>query len=134
MIRMRVWATATAAFFFARELRCPPKRRTRRWNWAPGRVLVREQDQADSIRTLARCWLPWRVPAGRRRAVGQGDRRLSRRRGARDRLARQHLEALAFRDPRPPSNGSLERRSEERRVGKECRSRWSPYTKKTIAN
>src|ERR1035437_264620 len=67
MIRMRVWATATAAFFFARELRCPPKRRTRRWNWAPGRVLVREQDQADSIRTLARCWLPWRVPAGRRR-------------------------------------------------------------------
>ena len=24
-------------------------------------------------------------------------------------------------------NGSLHRRSEERRVGKECRSRWSPY-------
>src|ERR1035438_3253947 len=67
MIRMRVWATATAAFFFARGLRCPPKRRTRRWYWAPGRVLVREQAQADSIRTVARCWLPWRVPAGRRR-------------------------------------------------------------------
>ena len=25
------------------------------------------------------------------------------------------------------SKGSLFRRSEERRVGKECRSRWSPY-------
>ena len=25
------------------------------------------------------------------------------------------------------ANGFLERRSEERRVGKECRSRWSPY-------
>src|SRR3712207_9381642 len=26
-----------------------------------------------------------------------------------------------------PLFGSLDRRSEERRVGKECRSRWSPY-------
>src|SRR5258708_38527126 len=67
MIRSRVWATATAAFFFARGLRWPPKRRTRRWNWAPGRVLVREAAQAHSTRTLARCWLPGRVPAGRRR-------------------------------------------------------------------
>ena len=25
------------------------------------------------------------------------------------------------------SKGKYERRSEERRVGKECRSRWSPY-------
>ena len=29
-----MWATATAAFFFARGLRWPPKRRTRRWYWA----------------------------------------------------------------------------------------------------
>src|ERR1039458_8347034 len=27
----------------------------------------------------------------------------------------------------PPSRCALQRRSEERRVGKECRSRWSPY-------
>ena len=26
-----------------------------------------------------------------------------------------------------PSNGKVSMRSEERRVGKECRSRWSPY-------
>ena len=26
-----------------------------------------------------------------------------------------------------PMNIKLEKRSEERRVGKECRSRWSPY-------
>ena len=26
-----------------------------------------------------------------------------------------------------PDPGSIEYRSEERRVGKECRSRWSPY-------
>ena len=25
------------------------------------------------------------------------------------------------------SNGNIQLRSEERRVGKECRSRWSPY-------
>src|SRR2546429_8790692 len=33
-------------------------------------------------------------------------------------------ERLPWRDTRPLSAG---RRSEERRVGKECRSRWSPY-------
>src|SRR2546422_11144061 len=34
-----------------------------------------------------------------------------------------HLEALGL----SPSEISLHLRSEERRVGKECRSRWSPY-------
>ena len=29
-------------------------------------------------------------------------------------------------NPYPPAPG-VEKRSEERRVGKECRSRWSPY-------
>ena len=29
--------------------------------------------------------------------------------------------------PPPNVTGSLHMRSEERRVGKECRSRWSPY-------
>src|SRR6266446_10056740 len=31
---------------------------------------------------------------------------------------------------RPMPGGSIARRSEERRVGKECRSRWSPYHEK----
>src|SRR3712207_7360263 len=31
------------------------------------------------------------------------------------------------RAPRPPRGGRTCPRSEERRVGKECRSRWSPY-------
>ena len=30
-------------------------------------------------------------------------------------------------DPENPKWGDRDRRSEERRVGKECRSRWSPY-------
>ena len=30
-------------------------------------------------------------------------------------------------DPRIPTADDLKDRSEERRVGKECRSRWSPY-------
>src|SRR6267154_4294397 len=32
--------------------------------------------------------------------------------------------------PRGPSPAPAPRRSEERRVGKECRSRWSPYHEK----
>src|SRR5260370_33164040 len=42
------------------------------------------------------------------------------------------VEALQFRDSAPGVHGRLapekaQKRSEERRVGKECRSRWSPY-------
>src|SRR2546427_2222787 len=33
----------------------------------------------------------------------------------------------AWKGGRPPGNRHLVPRSEERRVGKECRSRWSPY-------
>src|SRR3712207_8213031 len=33
----------------------------------------------------------------------------------------------AWWDIRPPRSGCRTSRSEERRVGKECRSRWSPY-------
>ena len=32
-----------------------------------------------------------------------------------------------FRERRIGHGGTLDPRSEERRVGKECRSRWSPY-------
>ena len=48
----------------------------------------------------------------------------------------RHLPPCTRQVPRQPSSGSLARvsattwlttRSEERRVGKECRSRWSPY-------
>ena len=37
------------------------------------------------------------------------------------------LGPLLMRTPRQLSGGQRQRRSEERRVGKECRSRWSPY-------
>ena len=37
-------------------------------------------------------------------------------------------DGLAFLDPdRAPEGPNQQLRSEERRVGKECRSRWSPY-------
>ena len=53
-------------------------------------------------------------------------RRLSRRRGARDPITRQHLEALAARDPQPPSNGRFERTDGGaqlvREEGQACRS------------
>ena len=37
------------------------------------------------------------------------------------------LEALIFASPEPLTPKAIFKRSEERRVGKECRSRWSPY-------
>ena len=36
-------------------------------------------------------------------------------------------EAILYRAGRLRSLGRVDKRSEERRVGKECRSRWSPY-------
>src|SRR3712207_9534091 len=41
-------------------------------------------------------------------------------------LARATLEAIAF-EVRDVVDIMVDERSEERRVGKECRSRWSPY-------
>src|SRR5262245_66119599 len=40
------------------------------------------------------------------------------------------LEKLLLCDLSPSTNDSVKNRSEERRVGKECRSRWSPYHEK----
>src|SRR3712207_8925556 len=40
---------------------------------------------------------------------------------------RNQKEPCQERDPRPDEDVRLYPRSEERRVGKECRSRWSPY-------
>ena len=37
------------------------------------------------------------------------------------------LRDVLLEDERVPSTNELAKRSEERRVGKECRSRWSPY-------
>ena len=43
-------------------------------------------------------------------------------------LARAHMPDLILMDIQLPEVSGLEvTRSEERRVGKECRSRWSPY-------
>src|SRR5256886_8477060 len=88
----------------------------------------------DGIRDLTvtgvqTCALPISLSAGPRIfAVAAPDtnaRIAAHRRGARTRARRQS--AAGAIDPRaaPPSIGP--QRSEERRVGKECRSRWSPY-------
>src|SRR3712207_5310559 len=37
------------------------------------------------------------------------------------------LKSLDVGEPKPGAKGHYRLRSEERRVGKECRSRWSPY-------
>src|SRR4051812_37450594 len=43
-------------------------------------------------------------------------------------LTRQYyLRVIAARDNSPAAKAGLRTRSEERRVGKECRSRWAPY-------
>ena len=42
-------------------------------------------------------------------------------------LISMNLTAMAKRAPSQLSGGQQDDRSEERRVGKECRSRWSPY-------
>src|SRR2546430_3989930 len=39
----------------------------------------------------------------------------------------EEIEIVGFRDTRKTVVTGVEMRSEERRVGKECRSRWSPY-------
>ena len=47
-----------------------------------------------------------------------------------DRLIRRTIYSISADETRPALNGALIQirdRSEERRVGKECRSRWSPY-------
>ena len=43
------------------------------------------------------------------------------------RLNLSRVSAPLFVDPDSGLNDNLNGRSEERRVGKECRSRWSPY-------
>src|SRR3712207_107739 len=62
---------------------------------------------------------------GRRRGVPRPDHRDRRPRRARA-AARRHLVAAAPQGA-GAGRGRGRRRSEERRVGKECRSRWSPY-------
>src|SRR2546430_10760890 len=44
-----------------------------------------------------------------------------------DLIDEQHIARLQVGEDRRQIAGPLEHRSEERRVGKECRSRWSPY-------
>src|SRR5947208_12543765 len=57
-------------------------------------------------------------------AVGSGHLRCT----LADPLGEARLRAIAFRAAEIPLGRFLaETRSEERRVGKECRSRWSPY-------
>src|SRR2546425_9566918 len=80
-------------------------------------------------------------------AYAQATRILTERRAALDRVAaalleretldREEVELVVAGKPLPPpaaapvpaapTDQPMEKRSEERRVGKECRSRWSPY-------
>src|SRR2546425_8947122 len=48
-------------------------------------------------------------------------------REARDHASEGRDEGRVRREPRPGPRHEQHERSEERRVGKECRSRWSPY-------
>src|SRR3989441_6668354 len=60
---------------------------------------------------------------GRDRLRKDGNAFVTRRSG--ERFSRSQLEQIAAETPERLSPNVL--RSEERRVGKECRSRWSPY-------
>src|SRR3989475_11401121 len=50
-----------------------------------------------------------------------------RQRGVRPERGDRAVARVQARPPDPLEHALLQRRSEERRVGKECRSRWSPY-------
>src|SRR3712207_8607114 len=73
------------------------------------------------------CALPISADARRARGPGQADVEGSALRDARDALC---VTVAAPAGPRQNPSGRADvpgLRSEERRVGKECRSRWSPY-------
>src|SRR2546430_13000514 len=76
------------------------------------------------VQTCALPIFPREKPFSRNRRRGESLKRSSRilRRpsNSRVRQPRERIPALVL-------PGSAARRSEERRVGKECRSRWSPY-------
>ena len=44
-----------------------------------------------------------------------------------EKVIKETLAELSIEKPTPKDKGAMKKRSEERRVGKECRSRWSPY-------
>src|SRR6266536_6167856 len=54
----------------------------------------------------------------------------SRKKSGRQRGSGRRAENPASSSESAAAPGNASRRSEERRVGKECRSRWSPYHKK----
>src|SRR2546421_3625038 len=65
------------------------------------------------------CALPISAPCERR------ERELRRAPGSRNRVSSER--GVRARACRVAARALVRRRSEERRVGKECRSRWSPY-------
>src|SRR2546427_8247263 len=86
----------------------------------------------DGIRDLTvtgvqTCALPISIPFGGGGRYGPSE--MPRRRGA-SRRPRGPLQTTPTGAPAEPaldSGDTARKRSEERRVGKECRSRWSPY-------
>src|SRR3712207_9402881 len=80
-----------------------------------------------SRRRHARYWRDWSSDVCSSDLLDAHDAADSALRGGGDPDDRHHLLRCEAGDRRPP----LDRvRSEERRVGKECRSRWSPYHSK----
>src|ERR1035437_10805526 len=104
-VRRRAWKVAHRAQTNARE-------RARYAKWTPKQRA--EKREKERLAYWARRRKKRLSPAGRKAALAQALARAIRKAG------------------RPPPEkcetcGKKVRRSEERRVGKECRSRWSPY-------
>src|SRR5256885_12053728 len=73
------------------------------------------------------CALPISADAERHRALPARADRMSVIENAIKRLQAARAGGAAFARGTAGTSGGAARRSEERRVGKECRSRWSPY-------
>src|SRR2546430_6889790 len=88
----------------------------------------------DGIRDLTvtgvqTCALPISIPVGSSAHQRDSENRSSRghEQGRTDRNRRARIARGCSRHVQCDIRGDREERSEERRVGKECRSRWSPY-------
>ena len=82
---------------------------------------------AANQRSLSVCWLCLRAPAGRSRIESAEQVRAEARLERERMLTRLREHGLLGDDPSEREIVEALTRSEERRVGKECRSRWSPY-------
>src|SRR5688572_32788348 len=88
-------------------------------------TVIHAQPQPDTVRLIAaegeaaKYWPRWRGPSGQGHVTGTNYTDTW--------SAKEHIK---WRVPVPGEGHSSPIRSEERRVGKECRSRWAPYHEK----